>query len=152
MNYGIVFLKEKTVVGLTARTNNAAPDMVAVIGDLWNRFYQNGVYTAIQHKSNDKAMGIYTDYAGNEKDDYSVVVACEVDKASNLPLGAVTRTLPAGQYAKFVVKGPMQTAVADFWQKLWTMDLPRSYTCDFEEYQNDDAENAIIHIYIGLRV
>jgi len=48
------------------------------------------------------------------------------------------------------VKGDMQKAVADFWQQLWEMDLPRSFLCDFEEYQNSDMEQAEIHIYIGL--
>lgn len=31
------------------------------------------------------------------------------------------------------------------------MDLPRSYVCDFEEYHDDNMEEAEIHIYIGLR-
>ncbi len=35
--------------------------------------------------------------------------------------------------------------------QLWNMDLPRSYVCDFEEYQDGEMENAEIHIYIGLK-
>ena len=30
------------------------------------------------------------------------------------------------------------------------MDLPRSFVCDFEEYQDGNFENAEIHIYISL--
>jgi len=152
MKYDIVNLKEKTVVGLSARTNNTAPDMGMVIGNLWKRFYQNGIYASIPNKENGKSLGIYTDYAGNEKDDYRVVVACEAKPtdAAILPEGTEVRVLPAGRYAKFVVKGDMQKAVADFWQQLWEMDLPRSFFCDFEEYQNSDMEQAEIHIYIGL--
>ena len=151
MNYEIVELTEKTVVGLTARTNNASSDMGAVIGGLWNRFFGEGIFNAIGQKANDKTLGIYTDYAGNENDDYSVVVACEVTAADAVPSGAVVKTIAAGKYAKFVVQGHMQTAVADFWQQLWAMKLPRAYVYDFEEYQNADPENALIHIYIGLR-
>ncbi len=151
MQYEIVNLQERAIVGLTARTNNASPDMGDVIGGLWSRFYQDGIYQTIQNKRNDKTMGVYTDYAGNERDDYSIVVGCEVDDAADIPDGAIVKTIPAGQYAKFVVQGHMQKAVHEFWQKLWTMDLPRSYVCDFEEYQNADAENALIHIYIGLK-
>ena len=33
MNYEIVNLQEKVVVGIVARTNNHAPDVGAVIGD-----------------------------------------------------------------------------------------------------------------------
>ena len=37
MNYEIVNLEEKRVVGLAARTNNQSPEMGAVIGGLWEK-------------------------------------------------------------------------------------------------------------------
>ena len=63
MNYDIVELEEKTVAAISARTNNTSPDMGAVIGGLWERFFSPDLYPAIEHKSNEKALGIYTDYA-----------------------------------------------------------------------------------------
>lgn len=151
MEYEVVELEEKTVIGLEDRTNNMAPDMGEIIGGLWGKFYSQGFYEAIQNKTNGKALGIYTDYAGDEKNDYSIVVACETQKDADIPAGMVKRTLPAGSYAKFIVKGDMHKAVAEFWEKLWQMNLSRSFECDFEEYQNGDMENAEIHMYIGLK-
>ena len=78
MEYEIVNLEEKIAVGLSARTSNASPDMGAVIGGLWNQFYNGGVYASIQGKANQKALGIYTEYEGDEKAQYTVLVACEV--------------------------------------------------------------------------
>lgn len=150
-NYEVVQLEKKTVAGLSARTNNAAPDMGRVIGGLWESFYKPDMYAAIGNRANDKSLGIYTDYAGDEKDDYTVMVGCEVEKAEELPEGAVVREVPAGSYAKFIVKGHMQRAVAEFWEELWKMDLPRAFGCDFEEYQNSSMEEAEIHIYISLK-
>lgn len=144
MNYEKVNLKEKKVAGLMARTNNGSPDMERVIGGLWERFYRNRICSH-------KVIGIYTDYAGNEKDDYSVIAACEVESDDEIPEGIVVRTIPAGAYARFIVRGHMKLAVAEFWQELWKMDLPRSFVCDFEEYQNSELEDAEIHIYIGLK-
>lgn len=151
MMYEIVELEAKTVAGLTARTCNNAPDMGAVIGGLWQRFYQDGVCASISHRKNEKALGIYTDYSDGDTGEYSVLVACEVEDTENIPKNVTVRLLPKGKYAKFIVKGHMQKAVADFWEKLWKMNLPRSFICDFEEYQNSDFENAEIHIYIGLK-
>lgn len=151
MNYELITLEEKVVAGIEARTNNYSPDMGMVIGGLWNRFYQEGVYESIPNKVTNKSMGIYTDYAGNEKDDYTVCIACEVAKGTDIPDGLVSRTIPAGNYAKFIVKGDMQKAVAEFWQELWKMDLPRAYQYDFEEYQNSSMEECEIHIYISLK-
>ena len=59
--------------------------------------------------------------------------------------------IPAGKYARFVVKGHMHREVAKFWQELWKMDLDRAFKADFEEYRNQNVENAEIHIYVGLK-
>lgn len=153
MDYEIVELKEKTVAGLSARTNNQSPDMSAVIGNLWTRFYMDGIYGSIENKVNDKALGIYTDYAGNETNDYTIIVAAETANETQPRAeenNLVIRKIPAGTYAKFIVRGDLHKAVAEFWQELWNMELPRSFVCDFEEYQNSDMENAEIHMYISL--
>ena len=50
MQYETVELKETKVVGFTARTNNSSPDMGAVIGGLWQRFFADGGYDAIPGK------------------------------------------------------------------------------------------------------
>ena len=57
---------------------------------------------------------------------------------------------PGSRYARFVVYGDMQAAVARFWQELWEMDLDRAFTYDFEEYQDDSMEETCIHMYIAL--
>lgn len=151
MEYEIVTLEEKIAVGVSARTNNTSPDMGVIIGGLWNRFYNEGIYESIPKKENTKALGIYTDYAGDEKADYTVFAACETSLEPEEDHFAVCH-IPAGRYAKFIVRGDMVQAVADAWQEIWRMDLPRAFRCDFEEYQNDEmGSNAEIHIYIGLK-
>ena len=150
MDYEIVTLKEKIAVGVSARTNNASPDMGAVIEGLWNRLYKEGVYATIPCKVNEKALGIYTDYAGDWKADYTVFAACETTAEPQGDQYSICR-IPAGRYAKFVVHGDMVQAVAAAWQKIWQMDLPRTFQCDFEEYQDDCMDNAEIHIYVGLK-
>lgn len=181
MNYEIVNLEEKRVVGLAARTNNQSPEMGAVIGGLWEKFYGEGVYAQIENKTSDKALGIYTDYAGGAMDDYdilsskqselqdriyaetpqpmagrslsyTIMVACEAAESKTMPKDTIVKTIPAGRYAKFVVKGDMHTAVANCWMEIWSMDLPRTFVSDFEEYQDDCMDgDAEIHIYVGLK-
>lgn len=151
MEYEVVWLEEKTVAGVAARTNNTDGNMTNVIGGLWQKFFAEGMYSAIERKANQKALGIYTDYEGNEKNDYTAMVACEVEEGSTIPKGMIERKLPAGHYAKFVVIGDMVKTVQKFWQELWKMDLPRAFTNDFEEYQDDKMEESEIHFYISLR-
>ncbi len=149
MNYEIVTLEEKVAVGIEARTNNTSPDMGAVIGGLWSRFYNDGIYTSVPDKLNGKALGIYRDYEKDAMSDYTVMVACET---TGEPQGAQFAVchIPAGRYAKFVIHGDVVQSVAAAWQDIWQMDLPRTFQCDFEEYQNSSMDQAEIHIYVGL--
>ncbi|HCW52856.1 MAG TPA: AraC family transcriptional regulator [Clostridium sp.] len=151
MEYEIVNLREKKIIGITARTNNMSSDMPVIIGGLWDKFFRGGVYNSIENKTNYKAIGAYSDYASDASGDYTVTIGSEVEKVENIPEGAVEKIIPEGKYAKFIVVGHQVKAVQEFWEKLWKMDIDRSYKCDFEEYQNESMENAIIHVYISIK-
>lgn len=150
MEYEVVELSEKTVVGITERTRNDDEKMPEVIGGLWQRFYAEGIYQSIENKKNSYSLGLYSQYESDANGAYDITVCCEVDKSENPPPGTEVKTIPAGKYAKFIVKGPVQTVVYEFWQKLWSMDLDRKCSYDFEEYLNDDMEKGEVHIYIAI--
>ncbi|NLK36619.1 MAG: AraC family transcriptional regulator [Epulopiscium sp.] len=146
MNYEVVHLEEKIVVGVSAATSNSDPEMGKIIGGLWEKLYQGGVNAVIKNKVNEYAIGLYSDYTA---DGYCVTAGKEVSKAENPEL--TVKIIPAGKYAKFTVHGHMQKAVADAWEKIWQMNLDCSFTGDFEEYRNADIENCHIDIYIALK-
>ena len=146
MKYEVVELNEKKVVGVSAVTSNSAPDMSAVIGGLWTKLYQGGVSEKIKNRVNEYAIGLYSDYSG---DNYMITVGNEVSAVEND--GLAVKIIPAGRYAKFSVHGNMVTDVVKAWGEIWNMDLGRSFTADFEEYLNSDFENADIDIYVSLK-
>lgn len=146
MNYEIVNLEEKTIVGVCTTTGNDDPKMTEKIGKLWVDLYQGGINSKIKNKVNEYAIGLYSDYNENG---YTVTAGNEVSKSENSDL--TTKIIPAGKYAKFSVHGHMEKAVAEAWGEIWKMDLNRSFTGDFEEYLNNDWENADIDIYIALK-
>lgn len=151
MEYQLVELEEKMAAGLIARTNNYSPDMGHVISSLWKQFFEMGIYSSVINKVNGKTLGIYTDYAGTETEDYSVLAACEVKNPEGQPDEVTIKTIPAGTYAKFTAEGDVKDAVAKVWQQLWNMDLPRSFICDFEEYETIEEGHVRVHIYVGLK-
>jgi len=146
MNYEIVNLKEKIIVGVSVATSNADAEMGKKIGNLWTELYQGGVNAKIKNKLNEYAVGLYSDYS---QDGYIVTAGNEVSKSENEDL--ITKIIPAGKYAKFSVSGHMEIAVAEAWGKIWEISLDRSFTGDFEEYLNSDFENCNIDIYIALK-
>ncbi len=146
MNYEIVNLDQKIVVGVSAVTSNNDPKVMETIAGLWDKLYKEGVNPKIKNKVNTYAIGLYSDYQG---ENFCVTAGNEVSKSENEDLKV--KIIPAGRYAKFSVHGHMQTAVCEAWDKIWKMELDRSFVADFEEYLNADFENADIDIYISLK-
>ncbi|QIB70323.1 AraC family transcriptional regulator [Aminipila butyrica] len=146
MNYEVVTLKEKIVVGTCARTGNDDPDCVKIIGGLWQKFMAEGIWESIENKANTYCIGLYSDY---DETSYDVTVGCEVLENSNPKL--TEKRISAGQYAVFHVKGDVVKAVSEAWGKIWDMPLDRSFSGDFEEYLSNDNGVAEINIYIALK-
>ena len=143
MNYEIVELKEKTIVGFAARTSNEDPQMGAIIGDLWKQLYTPENTEKIQNRVNAYAIGLYSDY---DKEGYQVSAGFEVSDAES-GNGFTVKTIPAGRYAKFSVHGDMIEAVANSWKEIWETPLDRTFTGDFEEYLSQED----IDIYIAIK-
>lgn len=144
MEYEIVHLPARKVVGLRDTTANDAPDMSEKISVLWAQFMSEETARKLQAAQDSVCYGIYTNYTEDgETGTYDVIAACESEM---LPSGFVQMDLPAGEYVKFKVDGSSPEAIAAVWQEIWGMWLPRAYRADFEEYVSRDE----VYIYIGL--
>ncbi len=150
MQYEEVYLEEKIVVGISDRTQNASPDMMKVIGGLWNKFFGEHLYEMILNKEGTSVIGLYDQYQSDVNGEYDITVCTQVSRVEDVPEECVVKYIPKGKYAKFKIKGHMQKAVAEFWSELWKMDLKRSYKADFEEYVKVEGEEAEIEIYISI--
>lgn len=146
MKYEVVNLEKKKIVGVSSVLSNSNPSMSEIIGGLWKTLYQEGVYETIQNKKNEHAIGLYSDYEG---ENYCATAGIEVTHVQNPELSV--KVIPAGRYAKFSIHGHMEREVAKAWEEIWKMDLERSFQGDFEEYLNDDWEEADIDLYIGIK-
>jgi predicted transcriptional regulator YdeE len=66
----------------------------------------------------------------------------------------IGKTILGGKFAKFTAKGNLnQGIVFSEWSKIWSMELDRKYTADFELYgeKAQNRENAEVDIFIALR-
>lgn len=157
MKYEIIHLEASDFCGLKIRTNNGNPDMGVKIKKAWEDFFVQGIYATIPNKANEKCLGIYTNYESDATGDYDLVVASATSKPTSIEVPntdyeLISGKIPEGKYAKFVIQGNIQQEIYNCWNEIWHSDLDRSFTCDFEEYQNPgQQENAEVHLYIGLK-
>ncbi|WP_105616981.1 GyrI-like domain-containing protein [Vallitalea okinawensis] len=150
MNYEIVELEDKSVIGLLTRTTNENMQAANDIGMLWQKFMSKEIYYQINHRINADFIGLYTDYEKDYTKPYNFMVGCEVSEIDNLDASLVSKTIKAGKYVKFSITG--QAAVKDAWEEIWTLHLDRKYESDFEVYEyTDDLSQQRIHIYISVQ-
>jgi predicted transcriptional regulator YdeE len=149
------------LVGITARTNNAAEmnPTTGKIGPTLQRYFQNNLAEKIKaRKKPGTTYCVYTDYESDCNGDYTYFVGEAVSHLDEVDPNLETKLIPAQRTIKFTTgPGPMPTVCIELWQKIWTMtdaDLggTRAYVADFEVYdeRSHDPQNTVLDIYIGI--
>ncbi|MBT4880608.1 MAG: AraC family transcriptional regulator [Alphaproteobacteria bacterium] len=161
MNSRIAEKPEQHFIGRETRTSNEAefnPETGKIPG-AWESFFKLGAAEAIPQKIADNQLyGLYSDYASDEKGQYSFSIGTIVKNTDSVPEGFVVKTLLASKYLVFKTeKGPMPAVVIAAWQHIWKYfdgnpEYIRTYTGDYELYGEDarDPENTSLEIYIAV--
>lgn len=124
-----------TVIGISRRTSNADGRSMKDIPATWTDFLQRNAGAKIKNRFLPPAMfAVYSDYESDWRGEYSYLIGCGVTRAPVVPEGMEVRRIPAQSYAVFTAKGRMPDEVLAIWSMIWLSGLPRTYTFDFEVY------------------
>jgi len=143
-------IKEKTIYGLSTRTNNSdefTPDK-GKIGKLHHDFDAN---VTVDYQNGARVYALYYDFASDMHGDYSVLAGADAVKHTAVDLESVT--VPAGEYLVFRGRGTVPAVVFETWQKVWDYfkdaekEALRAYDVDFEFYKGEEE----IEIYISMK-
>ncbi len=142
------------IVGIRTRTINdgsAAKDIPA----LWNRLMAENILANIPNRVNDNIYCLYTEYESDHLHLYDVVLGCKVKNINDIPDGYTHLNVPATENAQFLAKGNIEhgEVVVDTWMNIWKSNLDRSYSVDYEIYdeRSADLKNAEVDIFIALK-
>ncbi|MFL5759047.1 MAG: GyrI-like domain-containing protein [Thermomicrobiales bacterium] len=133
------------VVGIATRTTNdlERDPATASIGQLWQRFYREGVGDQIPDRVEPSAiLGVYTDYESDHTGAYTLMLGFEVESLNEIPDGLRGITIPAADYAVFPVTGSMPDALIGKWIQIWShfdgaANGRRSFQSDIEFHRTD---------------
>ena len=147
MQYEVVNLDERMVVGDKTRTSNTDPACSDIIAALWETYMRSPLWQQfLQSGQNAPCYGLYTNYS-EDGNSYDAAVGCAcVDHPADL----TEIRIPAGKYAKFHFHGDVRAIPYNAWSEIWKMTLPRAFGVDFEAYTNFADGAADIDIYVGL--
>ena len=143
----------KIVMGIKRRTSNADGRSVNDIPAFWQEFLAQNMASKITNRSKTPAMfAVYSEYESDWTGEYAYMIGSEVTKADTIPEGLAVTRIPAQTYAVFTAAGPMPDAILAVWMSVWGTNLPRTYTCDFEQYDArfTRPENKEIDVYIAV--
>lgn len=133
LKFTIKKVPARTVVGISRRTSNA--EAANVIPGCWQTFLLNNGPARIPHRVAPPVMyAVYSDYEKDWTKPYTYLLGCGVTRADKVPDGMEVRTIPEQTYAVFRAKGKMPDEIVGVWAEIWSSDLPRTYTYDFELY------------------
>ncbi|MGX5690222.1 GyrI-like domain-containing protein [Arcticibacter tournemirensis] len=142
-----------SVIGISVRTTNENGQSGKDIPSLWRKFMSDGILEKIPNRIDDTIYCIYTDYEKDHTRPYTTILGCRVENLDQIPDQMTGKAFEEAQYRKFSAKGNlMQGAVFEEWQKIWSADLRRSFTADFEVYgvKSVNPENAEVDIFIAV--
>lgn len=142
------------VIGISVRTTNENGQSAKDIPILWQKFMSEGILDQIPNKINNSLYCIYTDYEKDHTKPYTTILGCKVENLNVVPNQMVSKTIEDTSCQKFVVKGNlMQGAVYNEWVKIWNSELERTFTADFELYDERslNPENAEVDIFVAVK-
>ncbi len=143
-------LSEKTVYGLSIRTDNGAEmSDKGKIPALWQQF---DAKVPVDYRGGERVYGVYYDYQSDHTGQFNVLAGFD-GQPSVAKVELETIKIPAGKYLVFSHQGEMPQIAIDAWTEVWqyfsneACDHQRLYTTDFEYYPNGNA----IEVHIAVK-
>ena len=147
---GLAEVDEFDVVGISIKTDNtkAAEDINA----LWERFFKDSTGQYVPDKVNDNIYAVYSDYEGDHEAPYRFTIGYRVT-GNETPEAMSRVSVIDQQYVIMSAAGKQPKALIETWEAIWSGDLPRSFTTDFELYGPrffEDGVNEVL-VHIGIK-
>lgn len=146
----LVELDGFTAMGLQVRTKNADEfnPQTAKIHQLWDSFFKTQIPN---RKPTSPIYGVYSDYASDFNDFYTVTASVEVSSEQELEGQFKQISVQQGDYLVFKNTGPIPQAIFETWEAIWDYfktnpAVVRAYNTDFEVCAAPEQ----CEIYIGI--
>jgi predicted transcriptional regulator YdeE len=138
---------------LKTKTSNQNGQSMQDCGNLWQEFETQELAQAIPNKLNEAVYAVYFDYESDHTGAFNYFVGCRVKSGTEAPEGLSKLAIPEQTYALIQAKGKMPDCMADSWKNIWSSDLKRAYTFDFEVYdeRSHNWEQAEVDIFVAVR-
>ncbi|MBO6516552.1 MAG: AraC family transcriptional regulator [Bacteroidia bacterium] len=143
-----------SLIGIAVETTNKNNQAEADIAALWERFYTEEITELVPNKQSLEIYSVYTDYASDHTDAYTVILGHKVHTVDEVPDGLVLKEFGEARVVKYVATGKMPEAIVKTWGEIWAdQSIKRAYSYDFEVYDDRSllGDAAEADIFISVR-
>ena len=151
---GLASVEEFTIAGIsTVTTAETATDD---INALWEKFFSESTGQFVPGKIDDTIYAVYSDYEGGSEAPYRLTIGYRTENLANdNDKGDFHHvTCQSGDYAVMSAAGAQPQALLDTWEAIWSSDLDRSFTTDFEIYGprffEEGVNEVLVHVGVNL--
>lgn len=122
------------------------------ISALWELFWKENLPEKISNRFNNTIYAIYHQYTGDHHQPYTATIGYRINKIEDLPADIKFVIIPQQHYHVFTAHGTLPESVIKTWKKIWQANLQRSYSFDFEIYDEraQNPQDAIVDIYVAV--
>ena len=143
------------IIGISTETTNQNNQAATDLGQIWSRFFVEGISTKIPNKESEEVYAVYTDYESDFTGKYTTIIGQRVSSIDHIPDGMVGREINNEKLLRYIAKGEMPNAVVETWKDIWANNIAlyRTYNADFEVYgeKSQNGNESEVEIYIGVR-
>ncbi len=142
-----------SVIGIRIKTTNKDEQSAKDIGRLWEQFMSEQIAGKIPNRIDTSILSIYTNYEGDHLQPYDTILGCRVSSLEDIPVGMIGQDFAKSDYVQFHAKGDLTKIIYNTWLEIWEQNLDRTYTADFEEYDEkaQDPTNAAVDIFVAVK-
>ncbi len=146
------------VFGISVRTTNKNEmGENAKLGQLWGRFFSEGIAEKIPDREGCEVFAVYCNYESDFNGEYECLIGVR-SNSEDIVEGLKYIEIQPGKYVRLKTeKGPIFEVVSGLWKKVWSMTDKelggkRSYKTDYEVYSKEasDPNSAVVDLFIGF--
>jgi predicted transcriptional regulator YdeE len=157
---GLAEIEEFDVIGISIVTDNSKA--TEDINALWERFFKESIGQKVQNKLDNTIYAVYSDYQGDHEAPYRLTIGYRIPPSKEKETTSPTPLPPLdlhyvkcleGEYAVMSAAGQQPKALIETWEAIWSSDLNRAFTNDFEVYGPRFFEDGIneVLIHVGVK-
>ena len=119
---------------------------------LWHQFWKDNVTNQLTNRTNLTIYAVYHDYTGDNTKAYTLTIGHRINQISDIPSELKVIVIPQQTYLVFTAHGQLPTSIDNTWKKICQSTLQRTYSFDFEIYDEraQNPQDAIVDIYVAV--